>query len=136
RAEEGGRLVARFARLDVPPDSGASGGERALNPAELPTVDFVAERFSVRGKALGRVELAAHPENSAENGAWRIDKLSITNDDATLRASAWWRGGPAPETALDFALQARNAGALLARLGYPGLVAGGNAQLDGSVSWQ
>jgi uncharacterized protein (TIGR02099 family) len=132
RADDGGRLVARLARFEVPPGTAASRIEGAFKPGELPTVDFIAENFTVRGKALGRVELAAHPEG----GDWRIEKLAIANDDATLRASAWWRGKSGAETALDFSLQARDAGALLGRLGYAGLVAGGNAHFDGSVSWQ
>jgi uncharacterized protein YhdP len=85
----------------------------------------------VRGKALGRVELAAHPQGAD----WRIDKLAIANDDATVRASAWWRGGAAGETALDFSLQSSDIGGLLGRLGYAGLVAGGTARLDGAVRW-
>jgi uncharacterized protein (TIGR02099 family) len=131
-AQDGGRLIARFARLDVPAAEPASAVTGAFRPGELPAVDFIAERFSVRGKALGRVELAAHPEGAD----WRIEKLAIANDDATLRASAWWRGAAASGTQLDFALQARDVGAVLGRLGYPALVAGGKAQLDGKVSWQ
>ncbi|HET7197191.1 MAG TPA: YhdP family protein, partial [Burkholderiales bacterium] len=130
-AQDGGRLVARLARFDAAPELAASG-TGPLDPGELPAVDFIAERFALRGKSLGRVELAAHPEG----GDWRIDKLAIANADATLSASARWRGGAAHETALDFSLQARDTGRLLDRLGYAGVVAGGKAQLDGSVSWQ
>ncbi len=130
RADEGGRVVARLAHLEVPADTAENRVEGAFKPGELPAVDFVAERMSVRGKALGRVELAAHPQGAD----WRIDKLAIANDDATLRASAWWRGG-AEETALEFSLQSRDTGGLLGRLGYAGLVAGGTARLEGSVSW-
>jgi uncharacterized protein (TIGR02099 family) len=131
RAQDGGRLVARFARLDVPPDTGGASLEGAISPGDLPAVDFVAERFSARGKALGRVELAAHPVGAD----WRIEKLAIANDQATLRASAWWRGGSASATELDFSLHAGDAGGLLDRLGYAALVAGGKAELDGKVSW-
>jgi uncharacterized protein (TIGR02099 family) len=132
RADNGGSIVARLARFDVPADTPAGRSGGALKPGELPAVDFVAERFRVQGKSLGRVELAAHPEGAD----WRIEKLSIANEDATLRANAWWRGGAASSTALDFSLQARDAGALLGRVGYPGLVAGGTAHLDGAVRWQ
>jgi uncharacterized protein (TIGR02099 family) len=129
RAEDGGRLVARLARIDVPPESGTGRLAGAFKPGSLPAVDFAAERFTVRGKELGRVELAAHPEGED----WRIEKLAITNDEASLRGSAWWRG--AGETALDFSLQSRDAGSLLGRLGYAGLIAGGTTRLEGKVSW-
>ena len=132
RADDGARLVARLTRFEAPPDVAGGAGAARFKPGELPALDFVAERFRARGKALGRVELTAHPEGDD----WRIDKLSVANDDATLRASAWWRGAGAGGTTLDFSLQARDAGALLDRLGYPGLVAGGTARLDGAVSWR
>ena len=131
RADEGGRVVARLARVDVPAHAASDAAQAAFKPGELPAVDFIAERLSVRGKALGRVELAAHPQGAD----WRIDKLAIANDDATVRASAWWRGGAAGETALEFSLQSGDIGALLGRLGYAGLVAGGTARLDGALSW-
>jgi uncharacterized protein (TIGR02099 family) len=125
-----GRLIARLARFDVPPDAAGKAGP-AFKPGELPAVDFVAERFSVRGRPLGRVELAAEPEGDD----WRIDKLKLLNSDATLQAKARWHGGVKTRTTLDFSLEASDAGAMLGRLGYAGLVAGGTAQLEGSASW-
>ena len=125
-----GRLVARMKRFDVPGDAPSAAGQ-AFNPGELPALDFVAERFLVRHRALGRVELAAEPDGAD----WRIDKLTVTNPDGTLQAKAWWRGGTKPRTVLDFALHARDAGGLLGRIGYPGLVMGGSAHLEGSASW-
>lgn len=130
RAAQRGRLVARLARLDLPRDTSTSGGE-PFKPGELPSVDLVAERVSVHGKPLGRVELAAEPDGAD----WRIDKLSVSNPDATLQAKAWWRGGQKTRTVLDFALEARDAGKLLERVGYANLVAGGTARLEGSASW-
>jgi uncharacterized protein (TIGR02099 family) len=131
RAAERGRLVARLARFQVPAETSAAKSDTAFKPGELPAVDFVAEQFRVRGKELGRVELAAEPDGDD----WRIDKLTVTNPDATLQAKAWWRDGANPRTLLDFSLEARDAGQMLGRVGYGGLVQGGNARLEGSVSW-
>lgn len=128
--KKAGRLVARMKRFDVPGDAPSAAGQ-AFNPGELPAVDFVAERFAVRHRALGRVEVAAEPDGAD----WRIDRLTVANPDGTLEAKAWWRGGTKPRTVLDFALHARDAGALLGRIGYPGLVMGGSAHLEGSASW-
>jgi uncharacterized protein (TIGR02099 family) len=131
RAEEGGRLVARLAHLVVPEDTTARPAGAAFKPGELPAVDLIAEQFSVHGKALGHVELAAH----AVGDDGRIDELAFRIEDASVRASAWWRGGGATRSALDFSLDAKDAGGLLDRVGYAGLVRGGNARLDGSLSW-
>jgi uncharacterized protein YhdP len=130
-AQEGGRLIARLSRFDVPANA-SSGRAAPTQPGDLPSVDFVAERFSVRGKDLGRVALAAHPVGDD----WRIDTLGMSNESATLHASAWWRGGAKPSTSLDFTLDATDAGKFLERVGYPGLVLGGKAKLEGSVTWQ
>ena len=130
RGADAGRLVARMKRFSVPEDAPSMAGP-PFKPGELPAVDFVAERLAVHHKALGRVELAAEPDGED----WRIDKLTVTNPDATLQAKAWWRGGAKSRTVLDFALHARDAGALLSRVGYPGLVMGGAARLEGSASW-
>ena len=130
RPQASGRLIARLTRFDVPADAPATGAA-PIKPGALPAVDFVADRFSVHGKALGRVELVAQPDGAD----WRIDKLTMANPDATLQAKAWWRGGAKTRTVLDFALDARDAGAMLGRIGYGALVAGGTAHLQGSASW-
>src|SRR6185295_16402701 len=66
---------------------------------------------------------------------WRIDKVVMANPDARLRASGTWRGGTREVSELKFALDAADAGSLLTRVGHPGVVNGGKAQLSGSVSW-
>lgn len=130
RPRDGGRLVARLKRFEVPADTPGKSAA-GFTPGELPAVDFTAERFTVHDKELGRVELAAAPDGND----WRIDKLTVTNPDATLQAKAWWRGGAKMRTVLDFTLEARDAGATLGRVGYAGLVRGGTARLEGSASW-
>ena len=125
-----GFLQARLLHFTVPQD--APGAKAApARPGELPSVDLVSERFEVRGKQLGRVEFAAQREGED----WRIDKVLMSNPDAKLRASGTWRGGANPVSELKIALDAADAGNLLARVGHPGVVSGGRAQLSGSVSW-
>jgi uncharacterized protein YhdP len=102
-----------------------------MKPAELPAMDVIAERFTVRGIDLGKVEFAAQRDGED----WRIEKIAVTNPDATLRANARWRGGEPQKSVLDFSLEASDAGKFLARLGYAGLVLGAKARLDGSVLW-
>jgi uncharacterized protein (TIGR02099 family) len=131
RAAAGGRLVARLSRFVLPePYPGAAEG-RALEPRQLPAVDFTAERFTLRGKDIGRVEIRG--ERAGDD--WRIERLAMTNADASFAAKGAWRDGAPTRTELDFELKAANAGLFLARIGYPALVKDGKAELKGRLAW-
>jgi uncharacterized protein (TIGR02099 family) len=136
QAKDSGHLIARLLHLSVPRSSAEArpGEASALSakPADLPDVDFVAERFSLRGKELGRVELAARRDGAD----WQVDKLSAVSPEATLRASGRWRGAVAPSTELEFTLDAADGGRFLERLGYRGMVSGAKSRLDGSLRWK
>lgn len=137
RSQGHGRLTARLAHFRVPDDvPGVRSGE---GPRDLPSVDLIAERFTLRGKALGRVEVVAQqlgPE-------WRIDRLALVNPDAALHGKGAWRtvlsaapGGPSSSrTALEFDLDVSDVGKFLDRIGYVGLVREGRAKLGGNVAW-
>ena len=130
RTEGGARLVARLLHLSVP--EGAGEGDMAARKAsDLPALDIVAERFSVRGKPLERRELYA----AADGDDWRIDKLTLASPDAKIEASGRWRGGAASGSELKFTLNASDAGKFLGRVGYPDMVLGGKASLAGSLGW-
>ena len=78
----GGQIVARLDYLAIPQDTPGAGGTKPAargRPADLPSVDLVAERFSLKGKELGRVEFAA--TRAGED--WRIDKLAMSNAETT-----------------------------------------------------
>jgi uncharacterized protein YhdP len=53
RKDGGGRLVARLTRF-LSPQAYPGRPSGTLEPKDLPTLDLVAERFSLRGKELGR----------------------------------------------------------------------------------
>jgi len=137
RAEGRGHLTARLAHFRVPDDTpGSRAGEGARN---LPSVDLIAERFTLRGKALGRVEVVAQQLGTE----WRIDRLALVNPDAALHGKGAWRtvlsaapGDPASSrTALNFDLDVNDVGSFLERIGYRGLVREGHAKLGGNVAW-
>jgi uncharacterized protein YhdP len=94
-------------------------------------MDLVAERFALRGKDLGRVEIAGQRAGEM----WRIDRLALSNAEASLAATGVWQSGMPTRTHLDFELNAADSGLFLERIGYPGLVKGAKAQLKGSVAW-
>ncbi|HZM35013.1 MAG TPA: YhdP family protein [Burkholderiales bacterium] len=131
-SEKGGRLVARLERLTLPEDIPGGRGQVARDPADVPAIDLVAERFRFRGKNLGRVEVVA--QKSAQD--WIVRRLLMQTSEAKLTATGIWRSGTPSRSALKFELEATDAGAFLERVGYPGLVKGGRATLLGDLAWQ
>jgi len=131
RGADGGKLVARLTHFRMPGDYPGAAPREAIAPKDLPSVDLTAERFEYHGRPFGRVELAAQ----RSGGDWRIEKLTMANPDASFKASGLWRSGTPSLSALEFDLQAGDAGGLLNRLGYRDLVKGGSAKLQGSLSW-
>lgn len=130
-----GRLRARLAHLEVAeitPGAAAESRDGETATKELPGLDVAAEAFSLRGKALGRLELRADNRGNT----WRIGRLAIQNPDGTLEADGQWRAGKASgATQLNFRLDASDSGKLLERLGYANAVKRGSAKLAGKVAW-
>jgi uncharacterized protein YhdP len=127
-------LSGRLTRLDIPESAAGSEPPHAEEPASsLPAIDLTAERFSLHGKEMGELKVAA--ENAG--GAWNA-RFDIRNDDGELDGKGRWQTPTATAaalTALDFRLTAKNVEGLLRRLGYPGVVKRGKAVLEGNLSW-
>ena len=141
------RLKARLARLDLP-ESAEQDVTRLLEtaPQDLPTLDLVVEAFQLRGKSLGRIEVeAANVETAGPRLAlgreWRLNRLNLRVPEAELSSSGRWSpsagvgAGAVRRTELDFRLDLRDAGALLARLGMPDVLRAGSGRLQGRVGW-
>lgn len=138
-----GALHARLEQLRVG-DAQEGDGERTAPGAEsaneedqtpprhLPALDVVAERFVLRGKELGRLQLFAR--NRA--GVWQLERLDVANADGRLRGSGEWRTAGRQATALDFNLETADIGRFAKRLGYDEVVRGGKATLSGRLDWQ
>ncbi len=139
-----GRVFARLARLTIAPAT-ASDVEALLNeqPASIPALDIVVEDFELRGKHLGRVEIEAvnHTVGVRE---WRLNKFNLITPEAVLTASGNWAALEASRvrrtslnrrTVMDFKLNITDTGALLSRLGMPGVVRNGRGKLAGQVAW-
>lgn len=146
-----GRIYARLARLVIAP-SVASEVEALLDapPASIPALDIEVDDFELRGKSLGRLEIEAINQLSRGSGRergvreWRLNKFNLSAPEARLTAHGNWvamAGAPAGaeaarrRTALNFRLDIADSGALLQRLGMPGLVRGGRGKLEGQVGW-
>jgi uncharacterized protein YhdP len=91
----------------------------------------VAEDFTFEGKQLGRVELLG----SRAGDDWRIESLKMANPDASVSATGVWRAAPS-QTALQLDIAAADVGRFLERVGQPGAVKGGRAQMHGSLAWR
>ena len=102
------KLVARLSRFQLPEDTPGAPPPRAAGaPEDLPAVDFVAERFTWRGKQLGRVEVP----RSAQAGTGASTSSPMANADAQRSpAAGTWRSGGPSRTALEFEPSAGDAG--------------------------
>jgi len=148
-SEHAGRVYARLARLSVPQGS-ASAVDSLLDdqPGTLPALDIVVEDFELRGRKLGRLEIEARNRGGSDGGdgaqrEWRLSKFNLITPEATLTGNGNWAllagagAGRAPErrTVMNFRLDLRDAGELLARFGMPDVVRRGQGKLEGQVAW-
>jgi len=138
-AQPNGRLVARLARFampgaaELPPWTGAG---KTSAPAETsnawPALDIAADTFISHERDLGRVEVIAQPGDKD----WQIEKLVLFNDAGRIDGKGAWRvTGRTQQTRLDVALETKDAGAFLARFGYPDAIKGAATKIDGQLAW-
>lgn len=135
-AEGKGLLRAQLKHLMLPPDapeapkSAADISNASRDP--LPALEIVAESFAYGEKKLGRLDL-----NATNQGRdWRIEKLSISNPDATVMMDGRWRDWLAqPKTDVNLQLDIKDAGRFLSRVGYANAIKRGTGKLSGQFSW-
>jgi len=126
-----GRLTARLLHFTVPNSVEEDKWASMAKPSDLPAIDLVAERFTLRGKQLGRVELVG--QRAGDD--WRIDRLAIMNGDATFLGTGRWREDVLTTSEIEFRLDVAEAGQFMSRVGYPKTVLGGKAELQGALRW-
>jgi len=134
-----GRVTARLASLNIPKSASAEVGSLLEddNAFNIPELDIIAEDFQLFGKSLGRLELNANNVHASVGSEWHINKLDLTNPDAQLRASGSWKvQGKNNHSNLTYALDLHDAGKLLERFGYGGMLKGGKGKLDGDIDWK
>lgn len=134
-----GNVTARLSNMIIP-QSAASDVTDLLEgkntSSQIPGLDIVAENFELFNKKLGRIELLASNAAIPNGREWRINKLSLKNSDAELRASGKWMTGTGDGvTSLTYALDIADAGKLLGRMGFANVLKGGHGKLDGDVHW-
>lgn len=134
-----GKLVARLKSMNVMPSSvkKASDMSGRENVRRIPALDIIADDFVIFGKHLGKTEIVANNVNFHGGREWRINKLKITNPDGILDASGSWVSstGNKQQTKLNYVLNIKDAGKLLERFGYKGVLRQGKGEMKGDVSW-
>lgn len=128
------KAVVRLKKLVMPetlPEHEFLAGKRN-QPKDWPVIDLYADEFIVGEKVLGDLLLSAHQQQDG----WYIDKLQITNPVSVLRMQGVWQNRIAPfQMQAEVKLQANSIGKFLSRLGYPGRIARGEGELEGTLTW-
>ncbi|MDQ7988038.1 MAG: YhdP family protein [Candidatus Dactylopiibacterium sp.] len=137
RGEGHGRLRARLTRLvlvaaEAPVAAAPAATSQEGSDTRPPDMDVVAEQFEVRGLQLGRLTLQADNDGDV----WRARRIELKAPDMDLTASGAWREtGAQAGTQVDFRLHSDNAGAMLARLGFPDTLRRGEVDFSGNAGW-
>lgn len=132
-----GRVNGRFKSLSLPAEAPPKLSETPVlseppESSELPALDIVADNFAARGKQLGRLELLAAPSGRD----WRIEKLKLSTPESVFSMDGVWQDWlQQPRSRVNLELETSDVGRLLARVGYPDSVKGGNAKLKGQFYW-
>ena len=137
-------LHARLSRLALPQsdESQLNALLDAQQPARLPALDIVVQDFELRDRSLGRLEIEARnratPDGQRE---WRLARFNLATPEAVFASSGSWAlvggagGAPQRRTRMDFALDIRDSGQLLARFGMGGVLRRGKGRIAGQVGW-
>ena len=140
------QLFARLSRLTMP-QAAATQVDSLLDdqPASsLPSLDIVVQDFELRGRRLGRIEIEAQNRGSEDGQReWRLGKFNLIAPEATLTSNGNWArlagassGGEAQRrTIMNFRLDIRDSGDLLARFGMADVVRRGKGRMEGQIAW-
>ncbi|QIL83004.1 TIGR02099 family protein [Diaphorobacter sp. HDW4A] len=140
-----GLIYARLDRLKIPQSQDTAASTNDLlddQPRTLPALDIVVQDFEIHGRTLGRIEVLAR--NASTNDGrreWRLAHLNLITPEATFASSGNWAllGGTGANaqrrTVMNFELDVRDSGDLLARFNMPGVVKRGKGKLSGQVAW-
>ncbi|WP_415035447.1 YhdP family protein [Azonexus sp.] len=134
RSAGDGWLAGRLRHLRLHHERMAAQGSAPAQgeSTSLPGMQLTVDALSLDDKALGTLHLKAR--NSGQ--AWLLESLRLSNPDGELSANGRWTRGAQQGTDLDFTLNAKDIGRLLARLGYEDAVRQGTANLSGKLHWR
>jgi uncharacterized protein (TIGR02099 family) len=138
-AQVPGQLYGRLARLDLPAAADVTRVQALPHkpPRALPAINLDVQAFRMGDRDLGRLEIRAtnretRAGTSGPTREWRLHALTLTTPEAQLQASGNWVN---QRTALRIALDMRDSGRLLGRFDMPGVIRGGQGQIEGHIGW-
>ncbi|HEU4621662.1 MAG TPA: YhdP family protein [Burkholderiaceae bacterium] len=148
-SQPAGRLIARLTRLQLQ-QAQANDVVELLDRApaqDLPALDIAVDRFKLGQVEFGRLEMEANNVGEGRQQRWELSRLLLASPEGRLNATGAWgrdarpsatinRGSRERVMQLEFALDVDDVGAYLDRLGFKGTLRGGNAKLEGKVSWR
>ncbi|WP_233235280.1 YhdP family protein [Bordetella sp. LUAb4] len=134
-----GKVTGRFKYLAFGDASDTNTATDALSKtdelSDIPAVDLTSDSLRLYGKDVGALQVSG--TNLERGRRWQLDKLRVTNEDATLDAKGIWRlSGADRGLTVDATTQFKDFGKLLGRLGKPDTVAGGTGSASGSLTWR
>ena len=134
------QVQARLSHLVLPPSVVTDMDQILASPKEsLPSLDIVVQDLTLRDKKLGRLEIEAvnRPGRTPQAREWMLNKLNLTVPEASFVGKGQWllEPGGRRRTQLDFNLDIKDAGELLARLGTPDTVRRGSGRIEGQLNW-
>ncbi|MEQ1515796.1 MAG: AsmA-like C-terminal region-containing protein [Usitatibacteraceae bacterium] len=122
----------------LPVAANAEKNKAPIREADFPALDIIADKFTFKDRELGKLELRATP--LGDN--WRIDELVISTGHAKLEMDGLWQRYGDPQsppgksrTQMNLKLNASNLNALFNQFGFGDYVKGGNAKMEGQLSW-
>ena len=128
-----GKLAARLSKFVLPPVATEiqAGTPHGGTDQRLPSVDLIADSFTLEGKDLGRLAVLAQPETSG----WQLRRLEIANPESKFVMSGRWAIAVTSRTDVTVKLEVSDLGKFFARLGWPDSMKGGTAMLEGPLAW-
>lgn len=124
------RVLARFKRLSIP-EAEPGGAASPASFAGLAALEVSANALQWKGRDLGELRLRLSP---AKNGL-NVDNFSLATPEGKIGGKGVLADHPRRPTRLELNLESGKIGLLLARLGYPGAIKGGETRLSGTLGW-
>ncbi len=134
-----GQITARMKHLSFGGEGDTNEADKALasgnDLSDIPAIDLQAKEFLLYGKNVGELQVVG--TNQERGRQWRLDKLTITNDAATLNATGNWRlEGPDRGLSVDANANFVDIGKFMTRIGFEGVVSGGSGTAQGKATWR
>ncbi len=143
-----GLITGRFSRLVIPETLKSDVRNLIREPMKsIPALDLQIDQFELGQVALGALNLRAENQPVSEQikatlanqpATWTLTHFELSNPESVTTAVGKWQYGPnqsQQKTEITIEQRISDAGKLLARLGRKDVFLGGEAQIQGTLSW-